>query len=227
MKQRRTRRGLYDRIEFLNDDGSRIDWGTLSEEDLSTIRSIGFHGLTDFLTKAEKLADEQLAANNLPTDWPRPARLSLLGTEVDGWYTPDGCEPPALKNSPPNAEFAAALKRDVHRCRELLKHAEFRSRTPVDANVVSLSAERRAGENMYFGVIVALSYWALLANVRYEKAVIEKETRRNSASALTDEDILNVEQQAGLMQKQKAAKLGITPKQFRTRLLRIRAKGKS
>ena len=129
MQRREIKRGVHRRVVFLDDAGAPINSSLqLSEIERKEFLKLGFGGLRDFLQTADDLASKELAANDLPNDWPRRTRIP--GTDFNGWYIPDECEPVALRNSPPNAELAAKLKRDVHLCREYIEHAEFRSKPP-------------------------------------------------------------------------------------------------
>lgn len=218
MKRRVSRRGVHERIQWLSDDGKplELDWAALSETDRNEIRSVGFAGMQDFLKKAEKLANEQLKAHGFPTDWPRPVKLCRWGASIDAWETPDECEPDALKNAAPNAELAADLKRDVHNCRQRILYAEFHSRPPPP-NTIPLTPEQRASELLYFGVIAGLSYWRLLANVRFERAVAEKERRLAASRPVVTKDQIIEALRTETTVTAAAAKLGITDRAIRQR----------
>lgn len=207
-------RGLHQRIE---------NWSELDEDQKRELRHLGFRGLPDFLAKAEKLANEQLLAHGLPIDWPTPAPL-FPGTRDEsqfmGWDMPDVCKPEALCNSHPNAEMAAKLKLDVYRCREFIDAAEFRS-TPLPptgkAVVKGWSPKQNCSEYMFFGVVVALAYWALLANVQFEAAVSEKRRRKEHASALSDDDYRRAISEEDTFAAA-AARLGVNVRQIRNRI---------
>lgn len=175
MKKIIKERGLFEFTKYRSDDDHEIQPGDPDFEAMwAEISKQGFVGLADFLRKAEALADEQLIKHGLPIDWPKATKMKLLGRWVDGWETPDECEPKALQNTAPNAAFAAKLKDDVHDCRQYLSTAEqkrkIRERNASPTNIV-LTHEQVMSEAMYRGVIVTLSYWRLKANVQWERWV--------------------------------------------------------
>ncbi|MGC3982815.1 MAG: hypothetical protein QM808_16310 [Steroidobacteraceae bacterium] len=194
MKKVTKKLGLFEFANYVGNNGETIEAGHPEFDAMwKEIREVGFCGLGDFLSKAEKLADDQLSSCGLPTNWPTPAKMKIFGKEVDGWYTPDECEPAALTNASANVQFAARLKADVHSTRQLLGAAEFRHRHQEPENLMR--------EAIYRGVIVSLSYWTLKANVQWERHVLERETRIKKLAGVRPDAKITAAAHAAAMKK--------------------------